>query len=120
MDVNERRAEFVYDAARLAAIAAKAPVIPLPWMVREFEFREQFLTVINKQCGPDRSTSPKELHENWVEAYVKTGWRFGLEHDFVKRTHPDMVPYADLGQLEQDKDSVFIMLCEIARLYIRE
>ena len=29
-----------------------------------------------------------------------------------------MVPYHDLGQLEQDKDSVFVALCEIARLWI--
>ena len=36
------------------------------------------------------------------------------------KTHPDLVPYAQLGRLEQDKDSVFIALCEIARLWIRE
>jgi hypothetical protein len=30
-----------------------------------------------------------------------------------------MVPYDDLGQLEKDKDSVFVALCEIARLWIR-
>jgi hypothetical protein len=29
-----------------------------------------------------------------------------------------MVPYAELGQLERDKDDVFIALCEIARQWI--
>ena len=31
MLVNERRAKFVYDAARLAAEAAQAPIVPVPW-----------------------------------------------------------------------------------------
>lgn len=31
--LNERQAEFVYEAARLAAIAAQAPIVPVPWMV---------------------------------------------------------------------------------------
>ena len=34
------------------------------------------------------------------------------------KRHPDMVPYAELGQLERDKDAVFVALCEIARLYV--
>jgi hypothetical protein len=29
MTLNERRAVFVYDAARLAAIAANAPIVPV-------------------------------------------------------------------------------------------
>ncbi len=116
--ITDRRAEFVYNAARLAAIAADAPVIPLPWKNREDAFRIQFLQVIEKQCGPERSTSPQYLHESWVLAYHKMGWDYGRVYDREKRTHPDLVPYEDLGQLERDKDAVFMKLCEIARLYI--
>ena len=57
----ERRAEFVYDGARLAAIAAQAPIIPVPWVDREQAFKEQFLKVIERQCGESRSRSPEEL-----------------------------------------------------------
>ena len=60
--ITQRRAAFVYDAARLAAIAAQAPIIPVPWDERETAFREQFLTVIWRQCGPQHSSSPEELH----------------------------------------------------------
>ena len=35
MSLNERRAEFVYDSARLAAISALAPIVPEPWSHRE-------------------------------------------------------------------------------------
>ena len=118
MSITERRAEFVYDAARLAALAAGAPVIPVPWIDREDAFRKQFLEVIERQCGPQRSSSPEELHGSWMQAYYDMGWVYGETHDRARKTHPDLVPYSQLGQLEQDKDSVFVALCEIARLWI--
>jgi hypothetical protein len=117
--VNRRRAEFVYDAARLAARMACAPIVPVPWIEREKDFRDQFLKVIEQQCGPNRSSNPKELHESWMEAYYQMGWRWGETYDRENRFHPDLVPYNQLGQLEQDKDSVFVALCEIARQWIR-
>lgn len=117
--LTERRAEFVYNAARLAAEAACAPIIPDLWENREHPFREQFLEVIEQQCGPSRSDSPEELHQSWVAAYLKMGWMYGGKHRPDIKEHPDLVPYSKLGQLEQDKDSVFIALCEIARQWIR-
>lgn len=116
--VNERRAEFVYDGARLAAIAAKAPIVPVPWAEREPDFRKQFLEVIERQCGPQRSSSPEELHGSWMQAYFLMGWKYGEKYDRAAKIHPDLVPYAQLGQLEQDKDAVFVALCEIARQWI--
>lgn len=118
MSLTECRAQFVYDAARLAAIAARAPVVPVPWAEREQSFRAQFLEVIERQCGPLRSTSPEELHGSWMQAYFAMGWKFGEKYDRDQRVHPDLVPYAQLGQLERDKDAVFIALCEIARQWI--
>lgn len=118
MTLTERRAAFVYDGARLAAIAAGAPVIPVPWEEREPAFREQFLQVIERQCGPQRSTSPEELHGSWMQAYFAMGWTFGEQYDRERKTHPDLVPYAQLGHLERDKDAVFVALCEIARRWI--
>ncbi len=118
--VVERRAEFVYEAARIQAIAVDAPVVPEPWVVRETDFRYQFLDVIERQCGEHRSSSPAELHGSWMQAYYDRGWVYGSERDVEKRTHPDLVPYDQLEQREQDKDAVFIALCEIARQWIRE
>lgn len=113
----ERRAQFGYNAARLAALAAKAPVIPVPWDEREEPFKQQFRQVIVRQCGPNRSASPEELHGSWMQAYFAMGWVYG-PYDREKKTHPDLVPYAELGQLERDKDAVFVVLCEIARQWI--
>jgi hypothetical protein len=117
--LNERRAEFVYNAARLAAIAAQAPVVPVEWTRRELAFREQFLAVIERQCGEQRSCSPEELHGSWVQSYLSMGWIYGEAYNRETKVHPDLVSYAQLGQLERDKDAVFVALCEIARVYLR-
>ncbi len=117
-NLNEHRAKFVYEGARLAAQAAGAPIIPDAWKEREEAFRTQFLEVIDRQCGPLRSGSPEELHGSWMQAYVEMGWIYGEEYDRENKIHPDMVPYAQLGKLEQDKDGVFVALCEIARQWI--
>ena len=119
-DLMERRAEFVYNSARLAADAARAPIVPALWVEREPAFREQFLKVIERQCGAQRSTSPEELHGSWMQAYFAMGWVFGEKYDREAKVHPDLVPYANLGHLECDKDAVFVALCEIARQWIYE
>ena len=117
-ELSERRARFVYDAARLAAQAANAPVIPVVWDAREEPFKAQFLDVIDRQCGEQRSDSPQELHNNWMQAYILLGWLYGPVYSREEKVHPDLVPYGKLGQLERDKDSVFVALCEIARQWI--
>lgn len=114
------RAEFVYEAARLQAIAVDAPIVPEPWVEREGPFKAQFRDVIAMMCGPDRKHDPEELHEDWMLAYRRMGWIYGPVRDPVAKTHPDLVPFGDLEQREQDKDAVFVALCEIARQWIRE
>lgn len=117
-NLNERRAEFVYNGARIAAIAAEAPIIPVQWSEREEAFKAQFLDVIERQCDEQRSKSPEELHGSWMQSYFLMGWIYGKVYNRDKKIHPDLVPYKDLGQLERDKDAVFIALCEIARQFI--
>jgi hypothetical protein len=118
MTLTERRAKFVYDGARLAAEAANAPIVPVLWDEREQDFKDQFLKVIERQCGEQRSKSPEELHGSWMQSYLTMGWVYGEKYDRENRIHPDLVPYTDLGQLERDKDAVFVALCEIARQWI--
>ena len=117
-DIIKRRAEFIYEGARIAAISANAPIIPVCWAEREQDFKDQFLKVIERQCGDQRSSSPEELHGSWMQAYFAMGWVYGDKYDKENRIHPDLVPYAQLGKLEQDKDAVFVALCEIARQWI--
>jgi hypothetical protein len=117
-DLDERRAVFVYEGARMQAAAMDAPIVPEPWPLRDEAFRSQFLDVIRMMCGPERKHSPEELHQDWWDAYMAMGWRYGPARDPETKTHPDMVPFEDLGFREQIKDAVFVALCEIARQWI--
>lgn len=119
LDLTERRAIFVYEAARLQAQAVNAPVIPDEWRKREEPFKKQFREVIERQCGEQRSKSPKELHSSWMQAYFAMGWKYGEEYNRENKTHPDLVPYVELEQRERDKDAVFVALCEIVRQWIQ-
>jgi hypothetical protein len=118
--IQASRAVFVYQAARQAAIAAEAPVIPPAWAARDTRFQDQFIAAVDKQCGSERATSPAVLHENWMESYLEMGWVYGPDYNAERKTHPDLVPYGELGQLERDKDDVFLVLCALAWQYIRD
>ncbi len=119
-NLTQRRAEFIYDAARLQAIFNNAPVIPAPFLERDPAFKNQFYEVIDRQMGDMRSNSPEELHGGWLQAYIDMGWIYGETYDAEAKRHPDMVPFEQLGRREQDKDAVFVSLCHIARLYIHD
>ena len=114
-----RRAIFVYESARLAAMAAEAPMVPETWQNRDNAFLVQFVATIERLCQPGVSLDPEALHADWVEAYAKMGWVYGAVRDAVAKTHPDMVPYGELNKLEKDKDDVFAALCVIARNWIQ-
>jgi len=118
--LNERRAIFVYEAARFQADAMDAPIIPPPWDMREVAFRDQFIPIIAMMCSDERKSNPEELHNDWVQAYEAMGWQYGLVRDPEAKTHPDMVPFGELGFAEQIKDAVFVALCEVARQWIVE
>lgn len=116
--LNERRAVFVYETARLQAMAVNAPIIPEAWSKRDTFFRAQFRDIITRMMGPDRFTDAETAHNSWVADYAKMGYRYGPVRDHEAKTHPDMVPFKDLGWEERIKDAVFIALCEMARKWV--
>jgi len=115
MKLLERRAWFVYEAARIENEAAGRPINPEVWEKRDKAFRQNMIEAVDKQCGENASNSVVELHDRWVSAYRKMGWKYGEVRDTKLKTHPDMVPYLALGKKEQEKDWVFYMLCKIAK-----
>ena len=111
----ERRAKFAYEAARIENAMANRPINPEPWEERDEKFRKNMIKAVAKQCGKNRMTSPKKLHDAWVVAYEKMGWQYGEVRDTKLKLHPDMVSFEKLGRKEQEKDWVFFMLAEITR-----
>lgn len=49
----------------------------------------------------------EELHESWCRTKVADGWAWGATKDADAKTHPCLVPYADLPAEQQRKDALF-------------
>ena len=55
----------------------------------------------NPDAGPSHS------HDSWMKEKIEAGWVYGTEKDEEKKTHPCIVPYAELPPQQQAKDYIF-------------
>lgn len=56
-------------------------------------------------ANPD--ATPEQSHENWLKDKEADGWVHGPTKDPEAKTHPCMVPYADLPSEQRVKDAFF-------------
>jgi hypothetical protein len=59
--------------------------------------------------------SAEAQHIRWMQDKLDDGWVYGDVKDSDKKTHPCLVPYADLPIEQQLKDSLFISIVEALR-----
>ena len=48
-------------------------------------------------------------HDLWAQKRISEGWTYGPNRDDAKKTHPDLVPYAELPESEKEYDRVSAM-----------
>ena len=53
--------------------------------------------------------TPRENHENWMRMKNIQGWVYGAINDFENKTHPDLVPFDQLPEIEKRKDAADII-----------
>lgn len=46
----------------------------------------------------------ENVHENWSVGRISEGWTYGEQRDDIKKTHPCLVPYAELSDSEKEYD----------------
>lgn len=51
----------------------------------------------------------ENAHDIWARARMDEGWTYGPVRDDVARTHPDLVPYAQLPESEKEYDRAMAM-----------
>jgi hypothetical protein len=54
------------------------------------------------------NSQPSDSHEAWMAKKVATGWVYGPVKDITAKTHPCIVPYTALPEVEQVKYALFI------------
>lgn len=53
------------------------------------------------------ATTPEQSHEGWTAVKVADGWVYGAVKDATAKTHPCLVPYAELPMAQRTKDYLF-------------
>lgn len=48
--------------------------------------------------------TPEQNHKNWMKMKLEQGWVYGPVKDFEAKTHPDLVPFNQLPDIEKRKD----------------
>lgn len=51
-------------------------------------------------------------HNSWMAEKLADGWVYGDVKDAVKKTHPCLVPFAELPAFQQKKDSLFCAIVD--------
>lgn len=63
----------------------------------------------------DPSITPETLHKRWMKKKIDDGWVYGSEKSEEKKTHPNLVDYDDLSDIDKLKDDVFLAICNSMR-----
>jgi hypothetical protein len=61
----------------------------------------------------DPNISPGEQHKVWMSYKIADGWKYGVSKNSDKKTHPCLIPYAELPIEQKIKASLFnsIVMC---------
>jgi hypothetical protein len=76
----------------------------LPWDCESGEIRESAIAGVRAAL---EGATPEELHEQWCRVKAAQGYRRGEFKSAPDRTHPALVPYAELPESQRVKDAVF-------------
>lgn len=63
-------------------------------------------TIEGVKCALE-GASPRELHEEWCAAKQADGWTLGEVKDADAKTHPNLVAYDSLPEVQRLKDELF-------------
>lgn len=58
--------------------------------------------------GVLKGNNAEQSHEDWMAQKIADGWTFGEVKDADAKTHPCLVPYADLPENQRQKDFLFV------------
>lgn len=67
----------------------------------------QFDSAIEGVKAALEGQTSEQLHESWCRYKIEDGWVYGPVKDAEAKTHPCLVPYAELPVEQRLKDAVF-------------
>ena len=74
----------------------KKNYVPQPMDTSDISLPEDLNVLIEQMA--------KNVHEVWAKNRLEQGWTYGEERNDVLKTHPCLIPYEELPQIEKDYD----------------
>lgn len=102
-------ARVVHAANRELQIVQGDPRPSPPWdEASEYEVRQSIGAVQEALRG----VTPEQSHEAWCARLRADGWRYGEVKDEGAKTHPCLVPFAELPEGQQLKDVLLVAIIQ--------
>lgn len=107
-DLNRKQAaaRAAHEAIRTLQIENKEPNVASPWKTVGQDIKESCYIGIDRVIENPNITS-EALHDSWIVTKTEQGWTYGEVRSEEAKTHPCMVPYADLPPFQRLKDAMF-------------
>ena len=88
----------------------KSTYIPKPAQTDDIVLSEELNGLVEAMA--------KNVHDVWAESRISQGWTYGPERNDALKTHPCLVPYEDLPEVEKayDRDTAVGTLKLICKL----
>ena len=88
----------------------KPTYIPKPENLDNIQLSEELNGLVESMA--------KNVHEVWAQSRIEQGWTYGPERNDALKTHPCLVPYEDLPEVEKayDRDTAVGTLKLICKL----
>ena len=63
----------------------------------------------------------KDMHDTWMDNKAKDGWVYGDVKDADAKTHPLMIPFEQMNDIDKMKDQIFIdVVCKNRDMYLKD
>ena len=84
--------------------------VPQPMDTSDVQLPEELNELVERMA--------KNVHEVWAQSRIDQGWVYGQERSDAHKTHPCLVPYEDLPEIEKayDRDTALGTLKLICKL----
>jgi hypothetical protein len=101
---EERIAWTAHEANRAVQAQNGDDMPSLPWICEPRSLRRTAVAGVRRVLT---GLTPEQNHEHWLADKLAQGWSYGNIKDPEKKTHPCMVPWADLPASEKRKARLF-------------
>ena len=91
--------------------------LPLHDVPEDYKISEERLKSLMKGTEyvlNNPSTTAEENHNIWMEAKKTQGYTYGEVLDVEKKTHPSMIPFENLSNIEKRKDEMDVLMVKLA------